>query len=167
MADVSPLVLLIECISMFSTIKHQFVASMRTSVTLFKYLRSNLGIFTYFSNASPQLVTALDTFGTSTLLHFSISFRSGFSECRTTPINWEICSPYRCIPIFTMFLDCCTAGFVSSTSSSDIRMVVLQTPEIQGYPQRMQLQRRPKTPQIKQIYSCVGLYFLSDTCRHL
>ena len=26
----------------------------------------------------------------------------------------------------------------------------------------MRLQRRPKTPQIKQIYGCVGLYFLSN-----
>ena len=30
----------------------------------------------------------------------------------------------------------------------------------------MRNQRRPKTPQIKQIYRCVGRYFLSDPCRH-
>ena len=29
---------------------------------------------------------------------------------------------------------------------------------LQGKPQRMRLQRRPKTPQIKQIYGCVDIY---------
>ena len=83
----------------------------------------------YFSRASPQQVVALDTLGTPTLLHFSINLRSGFSNCSVTSISWEICRICCCILILTIFLDCSIAELDSSLTSSDIRVVVLHTPE--------------------------------------